>query len=172
MTATIPQFDATDYRPTAAELSELAEGPLASSDYRLAAAIAFELRQLIPHRACKLVGDPREDRESLSELALRVRPAAFTQEPATRAYDHDTRTVHVAIVGACRAIDLQRLDECLALCDQVRALWGRDGALRTKTIAAHDPLGAIAQSPLFDEQALLRDNLFVGTLAVTYVQAN
>lgn len=172
MTATLPPYDASDYRPTAVELAELAEGPLASSDYRLALAIVEQLRTLIPHRACKLVGDPREDRQSIKEIGLRVRPAAFSQQPETRAYDRDTRTVHVAVVAPCRAVDLQRLDECLALCDQVRSLWGRSGVLRNRQLAGHDPLGALTQTPLYDEDALLRDNLFVGTMTVSYVQAN
>jgi hypothetical protein len=139
-----------------------------SSDYQLADGLVTELAAALPAYTVSLVGDPREDRRSLTELGIRVRPAAWTQEPATRAYDRDERQVHIGIVGPCKANNLTTLDVCLALCDAVRALWGQSGALRNKTIEGHDPVGALSQSPIYDEASLLENHLFVGTITVTY----
>lgn len=139
-----------------------------SKDYLLAKAVADALAVQFPALTVDLVGDPRADRKQLTALRIRVRPASWAQEPQTRAYDLDTREVHVGIVGACDANDTYAIDAALLLCDQVRALWGRGGAFRTMPMAGHEPIASLKQTPLFDEKSLLEDKLFVGTITLRY----
>lgn len=142
---------------------------IASKDYQLAQALKAELEAAFPTRTVELVADPRVNRQDLTpELIIRVRPASWSQEQATRAYDTDVREVHVGIVAPCDPTDLAAIDAALVLCDQVRALWGRNGALRTKQIADHQPIGQLKQVPIFDEQTLLSSELFVGNITVKY----
>lgn len=139
-----------------------------SKDYLLALAITEALATWFPTRIVELVGDPRADRKELTALRIRVRPASWTQEPATRAYDQDTREVHVGIVGACDPNSTEAIDAALALCDQVRALWGREGPLRRTPLSGHEPIAQLKQVPLFDDKSLLEDKLFIGTITVRY----
>ena len=141
---------------------------LTSKDYLLAKAVADQLTTLLTGQIVELVGDPRVDREDLVVLVVRVRPAAWRQEPSTRAYDIDRREVHIGIVGPCDPTDTYAIDAALALCDTVRALWGQGGALRNKVLAGHQPMGQLAQEPLWDDRTLLGNELFVGTITVTY----
>jgi hypothetical protein len=141
---------------------------LQSQDYLLAQAITDALAVWFPTNTVELVGDPRAARKDLTALRIRVRPASWSQEAQSRAYDLDTREVHIGIVGACDPNDTEAIDAALWLCDQVRAMWGRNGALRTQPMAGHEPIAALKQSPIFDEKALLEDKLFVGTITVKY----
>lgn len=137
-------------------------------DYALAKAVADAIAAALPAVPVELVDDPRASLKDLTELRIRVRPASWLADEGTRAYDITNREVHVGIVGACEASNRSRLNECLQLCDQVRALWGRGGALRTAQMAGHERVGPLRQSPIFDEGSLLENKLFVGNITIKY----
>jgi hypothetical protein len=163
----------TEYRLDQPEQAELAASPRASSDYRLAQALVGALQALIPDYEVGLVADPRADRKSITKLRILVRPASWTQQAATRAYDEDQREVHVGVVGPCRAADMITLDAALSLCDRIRALWGCGGMLRDAVVCdEYQPTGTLKQQPLFDEQTLMQDNLFVANITLTYHRTN
>lgn len=143
-----------------------------SEDYKLADALVTAIAAALPAYPVSVVGDPRADRKSITAIGIRVRPAAYEQQLAGRSYDEDVRKIHVGIIAPCLASDLTTLDGCLTVCDLVRALWGNAGALRFMTLSGHDPLGVLSQSPIYDEPALLNDNLFVGTITVSYHRVN
>lgn len=139
-----------------------------STDYQLAEALVTRIAAALPAYPCELVGDPRAERKTMTDLRILVRPASWAQESQTREYDVDNREVHVGVVSPCNASDLSALDACLAVCDQVRALWGRDGALRFAAVSGHTMVGVRQQSPIWDERMLLESNLFVGTITIKY----
>jgi hypothetical protein len=143
---------------------------IASEDYKLADAIKTQLATLLSGKTVELCGDPRVNRAELTGLVIRVRPAGFMQESATRISDADTRQVHVSVVGPVDPADVYAIDTALALVDSVRALWGRNGTLRAKVLSGHVPLHQIVQDPLYDEDELLESELFVSTIEVTYVK--
>ena len=141
---------------------------MSSTDYQLAAALVAAIGATLPSRTVRLIGDPRADRKSITALEIVVRPAAWDQTEDSRENESDSRDVHVAVVGPCHAADLSTLDAYLAVCDEVRAMWGPDGALRDATLVGHKWDGELRQSPLWNDELLLSQNLFCGVIAVKF----
>ena len=143
---------------------------MTSVDYELAAAIAQAVGTAIS-KTVEVVADPRVDRESLSAARYVAMPASYEESPLNRGQDTETRQVHVGVVAPADAANVETVDDCLALVDALRALWRRGGALRGKQLAGHDWVPPVKHSPLYDQQRLLQEKLFVGLLTVTYRRA-
>ena len=143
--------------------------PTTSIDYDLADALAEILTSELTGVTVEVVADPTVRRETLSALCVRVIPAAWEQATEWRDENDDLRRVHVAVVGPADVSDLASVKAGLILVDQVKALWAATGPLRFVDVDGHRWQGPLIQDPLYRQDLLLQQNLFVAIVIATYV---